>query len=202
MLPGGLFSFLEGTNNTKAPPKDDDDTTTAPTMRRKIAPMSPDKVLNLPRRIILGNVELSIKAYSVDRVQSVQGALWEGLPVIALAAAMSSGSGVNIETAQELFCSMDPEAELLVTAGRRDQALSLFRLNWRRLSLAYDTLLEAATVALAQLAVDEQENLIGREAVETALSSSSLLLTDLIELIQTILDVCGGYPGDDIRTRF
>lgn len=182
---------------------DDDDkspTTGTRAGRTKKATFSTEQVLNLPREIIIGGITMHLKAFEVERVKSVQATIW-GLPVIALSAAMSCGSGIDPDAAFDLFCNMDPEAELLLAAGNREAAYRHWRLIWRRFSMSYDVVLEAATQALQTMAVNEDELPLSRKEIEAALSSSSLLLTDLIELIQTLMDTAGGFVGD-MRSRF
>lgn len=182
---------------------DDDDkspSTSTRAGRTKKAAFSTEQVLNLPREIIIGGVPMFLKAFEVERVKSVQATIW-GLPVIALSAALSCGSGIDPDVAFDLFCNMDPEAELLLAASNREAAYKHWRLIWRRFSLSYDVVLEAATEALQTMAVNADELPMSREEIEAALSSSSLLLTDLIELIQTLMDAAGGWPGD-MRSRF
>lgn len=163
-------------------------------------PLSTEKVLNLPRTITIGGVEMRLKAFEVQRVKAVQEALWT-MPSVVLSAALSSGSGIDSDEAFELFCSMDGEAESLMEQDDRPGAYRLWRLRWRNLSLSYDVLQQACISALEQLAVTEDEESMPLEQIEDAMSSSSLLLTDLVELLQTILDICGGFPGD-CRSRF
>ncbi len=181
---------------------DDDDKDVGTPARRtsKKTPMPTEKVLSLPRQISIGGVEMLLKAYEVERVRSVQAALWQ-MPTVILGAALSTGSGIDADGAFETFCRIDSEAEAFIQINDTLGALQYWRAQWRRMSVSQDLLVATATEALVQLAVNEDDLPLSQAEIETALSSSSLLVTDLIELIQTIFDVCGGFPGD-IRSRF
>ena len=166
----------------------------APEPKTRKTNLPQDKVLNLPRKIAIGELMVHLKAFPIKEAKAVQTGIWDNCPPAVLSSALSRGKGIDPIEAAAAYGRMigieDPE-----------DATEEFRRSWRALSLSQEALLPLFATSLAMLGCDPYGEALPADAIQEALEGQELSLLDAVELLQSIFDICGGFPGD-IRDRF